>query len=111
MITLIKKLASVPLLKKQEEVYFEKRVKDFNKSETITGLFKKQVEKFPNKIAVRYNKEGVTFKELDKKCSELANLLINKGVCSGQVIASTLVGIDAIVAIFAILKVGGIYLP
>ena len=106
-----KKLASVPLLKKQEEVYFEKRVKDFNKSETITGLFKKQVEKFPNKIAVRYNKEGVTFKELDKKCSELANLLINKGVCSGQVIASTLVGIDAIVAIFAILKVGGIYLP
>lgn len=106
-----KKLASVPLLKKQEEVYFEKHVKDFNKSETITGLFKKQVEKFPNKIAVRYNKEGVTFKELDKKCSELANLLINKGVCSGQVIASTLVGIDAIVAIFAILKVGGIYLP
>lgn len=37
--------------------------------------------------------------------------MIDKGVCSGQVVATTLVGIDAIIAIFAILKVGGVYLP
>ena len=104
-------LGSVSLLKKQEEVYFEKRIHDFNKSETIISLFKKQVEKFPNKIAVRYQRGGITFEELDKKSSELATFLIDKGVCSGQVVATTLVGIDAIIAIFAILKVGGVYLP
>ena len=60
-------MGSVSLLKKQEEVYFEKRIHDFNKSETIISLFKKQVEKFPNKIAVRYQRGGITFEELDKK--------------------------------------------
>ncbi|KZL47817.1 non-ribosomal peptide synthetase [Nodularia spumigena CENA596] len=75
-------------------------------------LFEEQVQKTPNKIAVVYNKEHLTYQELNNRANQLANYLKSLGVK-----AETRVGIcverslEMVIGILGILKAGGTYVP
>ncbi|GMQ60394.1 hypothetical protein AN1V17_47940 [Vallitalea sediminicola] len=91
----------------------------FNNTETVYDntkvlheLFYEQVTKTPNKNAIIYKDEYMTYRELNEKSNSLARDLHNEGVRR-----NTIVGIIAepslemIIGILAILKAGGTYLP
>lgn len=82
------------------------------KSHCIHHLFETQVEQHPQVIALVYEDQQLTYAELNRQANQLAHYLQNLGVGS-----ETIVGIylgrspQSIVALLAILKAGGGYLP
>ena len=78
----------------------------------IHQLFEEQVELTPDKVAVVFEDQQLTYRELNTRANQLAHHLQDLGVKP-----ETLVGIcverslDTIVSILAILKTGGAYVP
>lgn len=78
----------------------------------LVDLFEEQVKKSPNNIAVVSNNNKLTYKDLDEKSTSLANILMKKGIKSGDIIGVCLEkGIDLIISIWGILKCGAVYMP
>ncbi|MEU4896533.1 amino acid adenylation domain-containing protein [Streptomyces sp. NPDC044780] len=70
-------------------------------------------ERPPGAVAVRCDgRSPVTYAELDARCTRLANRLRARGVGPETVVAVSLTErADTLVALLAILRVGGVYLP
>ena len=85
---------------------------DYPNEKCIHQLFEEQVEKTPDTIAVVFDGESLTYKQLNEKANKLAHYIQKKGVK-----AETLVGIcvdrslDMIIGLLGILKAGGGYVP
>ncbi len=92
--------------------YFNNTDKSYPNEICIHQLFERQVEKAPNNIAVTFNDKSITYQELNNKANQLAHYLIDQGIR-----ADTIVGIcmhrsiDLVIAIIAVFKAGGAYLP
>ncbi|MBD2440161.1 non-ribosomal peptide synthetase [Nostoc sp. FACHB-110] len=75
-------------------------------------LIKEKVEKTPDKVAIIWENQQLTYRELNQRVNQLANYLQSLGV-----IPETLVGIcvqrslEMVVGILAILQAGGAYVP
>ena len=86
---------------------------DYPNDKCIHELFEAQVEKNPDAIAVVFEKQQLTYGELNTKANQLAHYLINEK----QVKPDALVGIcverslEMVISILAILKAGGAYVP
>ena len=93
------------------EVFNDTKV-DYPKAGTIVSLFEAQVEQSPNAVALVYEGEEMTYKELNKRANQLAHYLSNQGVAQ-----ESLVGIcmdrsmEMIIGLLGILKAGGAYVP
>lgn len=75
-------------------------------------LFEKSVQLNPSAIAVKFKENEISYSELNTKSNQLANYLIEKGVNPGdKVLICIDRSIEMIIAIFGILKCGGIYVP
>ncbi|WP_442936423.1 non-ribosomal peptide synthase/polyketide synthase [Nostoc sp.] len=80
--------------------------------ESIPQLFEKQVELTPDAVAVVYENQHLTYRELNSRANQLAHYLRSLGVK-----ADVLVGIcverslEMVVGLLGILKAGGAYLP
>lgn len=110
-------IARIPVLSHKD---LEKMLVTWNETEmplpetsTLPSLFREQVLKTPNAIAVQFeNNKGVTYSELDKRSNQLAHYLQSQGV--GE---NVLVGIyvdrsvEMLVAALAVLKAHGAYVP
>lgn len=85
---------------------------DYPKDKTIVDLFEEQVEKTPDNIAVVFEDQQLTYKELNEKANTLARILINNNVSCEDIVGVCLPrGIELIISIFAILKCGAAYMP
>ncbi|KPA15500.1 amino acid adenylation domain protein [Candidatus Magnetomorum sp. HK-1] len=75
-------------------------------------LFEQQVEKTPDDIAVIFENQKLTYKELNIKSNQLASYLQTFGV-----VAETMVGIcverslEMVIGLYGIIKAGGAYVP
>jgi len=80
---------------------------------TVVELFEEQVKKTPENIAVVFENERITYRELNEKANRLAHLLReNYGVRPGDFVAVICErSIEMITAIYGVLKSGGAYLP
>ncbi|HEY0606305.1 MAG TPA: amino acid adenylation domain-containing protein, partial [Herpetosiphonaceae bacterium] len=79
---------------------------------TVDQLFAAQVARTPANIAVRDGAEQITYGELDARANQLAHLLLQQGVGPDTLVALCFErSIDMIVALLAVLKAGGAYLP
>ena len=79
---------------------------------TIPTLFAAQAARTPEAVAVSSGDDSWTYRELDEAANRLAHLLIGRGVGPGQRVALLLPrSVEAIVAIFAVLKTGAAYVP
>ena len=75
-------------------------------------LFEEQARRSPGAVAVRYEGESLTYRELDRRANRLANYLLSQGV-GPEVVVGVLLerSFEMVVALFGVLKAGGAYLP
>ncbi len=85
---------------------------NFENNITINELFEKQVVKTPHHPALIFGDEKMTYTEVNAKANQLAHVLRRKGVASDVPVA-LLCGrsFELIIAVIAILKAGGVYMP
>ncbi|WP_460655941.1 non-ribosomal peptide synthase/polyketide synthase [Kribbella endophytica] len=80
--------------------------------ETIADRFAARAAASPEAIAVTAPEASLTYGELDARSNRLARLLIERGVGAESVVAVALPrSADLIVALLAVVKAGGAYLP
>jgi amino acid adenylation domain-containing protein len=80
--------------------------------ETLPSLFAQQVKKYPGNTALIFNEEHITYKELEESSDGLAHYLKTAGVQEGSnvgLLADR--SMEMIIAMLAILKAGGTYMP
>ncbi|MEC3955141.1 amino acid adenylation domain-containing protein [Nocardia sp. CDC153] len=79
---------------------------------TLLTLFDAQVARTPDAAAVIYGRTTLTYAELDARSRRLAQELTLRGVgAESRVAVAMRRGIDLVVAIYAVLRSGGAYVP
>jgi amino acid adenylation domain-containing protein/non-ribosomal peptide synthase protein (TIGR01720 family) len=80
--------------------------------ECVHALFERHAARIPNAVAVSYEDEQITYRELNRRANQLAHYLWGLGV-----VPETRVGIclrrsiEMVVALLGVLKAGGAYVP
>ena len=110
------RLSDIEILLKTERdqlLYkFNDTYADYPREKTIHQLFEEQVERTPNHIALVFNDEQLTYKELNEKTNQLAGFLRKRGVKSDDIVGIMVErSFEMIIGILGILKSGGAYLP
>lgn len=79
---------------------------------TLIDLFLEHVAKGPDKIALVYQDEKLSFRQLNERANQLAHYLRQKGV-KGETLVPLCIerSIEMMVAILGIMKAGGVYVP
>ena len=103
----------ITLDEKQKIIYtFNDTAMEYPKDMMLSQLFEKQVEKTPDNIALVFNDQQLTYKELNKKANSLANHLRKNGIDRGSIVGiMTKRSFEMIIGILAVLKAGGTYIP
>ncbi|KYC36605.1 non-ribosomal peptide synthetase [Scytonema hofmannii PCC 7110] len=109
-------IVDLPLLTASEKhqliVDWNDTLTDYPYNQCIHHLFKQQVERTPNAIAVVFENQQLTYRELNNQANRVAHYLQKLGV-----IPEVLVGIcmerslSMVVGLLGILKAGGAYVP
>ncbi|WPV65670.1 non-ribosomal peptide synthetase [Chitinophaga sp. LS1] len=80
--------------------------------EGVAALFARQVKTSPAATAFKKGTETITYKELDKRSNQLAAFIREQGAGEGQRVAICCApSIEQVIAILAVIKTGGIYVP
>ncbi|QBG56334.1 non-ribosomal peptide synthetase [Bacillus amyloliquefaciens] len=110
-----RKLSDIHLLDMNERQMLlnpENQTAEYPRHGTIAGLFETQAEKMPDQIAAVMNDERLTYRELNEKADQIADMLSENGIRSGQIVGiMTERSPDMLIGILGILKAGGAYLP
>lgn len=105
----------IPIASKEEiqAVHKKPRLRNKNKQKkTIVELLEEQVARYPDKAAVSYNDEKLTYEQLNQKANQLARYLIDLGAGPEKFIAIMLPrSIEMMVSILAVIKSGAAYVP
>lgn len=79
---------------------------------TLAALFEAQVTRTPEAVAVRWNGRDTSYTELNQAANQLARGLVARGIGPEQIVAAALPrGLDAVLALLAVSKAGGAFLP
>ena len=110
------RISELPLLTEAERhqvlIEWNDTDSDYPADRCVQELFEQQVESSPDAVALLLATERLTYRQLNTRANQLAHYLKGKGV-----VAETRVGIcierspEMIVALLAILKAGGVYVP
>jgi amino acid adenylation domain-containing protein len=80
--------------------------------QTLHGLFELQVRRTPERTAVQFTNQSMTYAELDRASSRLASALRRQGIGRECIVGVCLErSLEMIVALLGILKAGAAYLP
>src|SRR4028119_1574914 len=91
---------------------FNQTQKDYPKNKCVHQLFEEQAERNPDSIAVVFESEQITYRELNDRANQLAHYLQNLGVEPEVVVGICLDrSLETIVGMLGVLKAGGAYLP
>jgi amino acid adenylation domain-containing protein len=110
------RLSDLPILTEAEReqllVEWNNGERDYPRDNCIHHFFEAQVERTPEAVAVVFEEEQLTYRELNARANQLAHYLGKLGVGP-----ETLVGIclerslETVIGILGVLKAGGAYLP
>ena len=96
----------------QVTVGWNDTARTYGNSACLHELFAAQVERTPEAAAVSYEDAALSYRELDWQAIRLANRLRSLGVGPEVVVGVSLPrSIEMVVALLAVLKAGGAYLP
>jgi amino acid adenylation domain-containing protein/non-ribosomal peptide synthase protein (TIGR01720 family) len=110
------RLSELPLLTETEK---HQLLEEWNNTEVeyprqqcIHQLFEAQVERTPDAVAVVFESEQLTYRELNQQANQLAHYLEQLGVKS-EVLVGICVerSLNMVIGLLAILKAGGAYVP
>ncbi|BAY66482.1 amino acid adenylation domain-containing protein [Calothrix brevissima NIES-22] len=109
-------LWQLPLLtsSEQQQLLFEwnDTQKDYPQDRCIHELFELQVELTPNAVAVVFETQQLTYRELNTQVNQLAHYLQSLGVKPDMLVGICVQrSLEMVVGILAILKAGGAYVP
>ena len=108
------KIADIDMLSEEEKnkiLYeFNNTKVEYPKEKTIVELFEEQVKKTPNNIAIVFEDQKLTYRELNEKANQLARFLLNNGAEPNSIIGVMLPrSVDTIVSMLAIIKLNCAY--
>jgi amino acid adenylation domain-containing protein len=84
----------------------------FPRDRCVHELFREQVERAPDEVAVHFQGRTLTYAELNARANRLAHHLIGLGVGPDMPVALTVDrSPELVVAVFGVLKAGGAFLP
>jgi amino acid adenylation domain-containing protein len=108
-------IANLPMLtnlERQQLLTIDRPTPDSEQHQCLHHLFEAQVARDPDRIALVFEDQKITYQELNHQANQLAHYLQNLGVESNQLVGLCVDrSVDTIVGILGILKVGGAYLP
>ncbi len=109
-------LSELPLLTEEEEhlllVDWNDTASSYPRDRCIHQLFEAQVERTPDAVAITFEDEYLTYRELNCQANQLAHSLRELGVGPEVLVGLYLErSIEMIVALLGILKAGGAYVP
>jgi amino acid adenylation domain-containing protein len=85
---------------------------DYPQDQCIHQLFEAQVEKTPNAVAVVFENQKLTYRELNQKANQLAHYLQEMGVKPDVLVGICVErSLEMVIGILGILKAGGAYVP
>ena len=91
---------------------FNDTAADYPTEATIHGLFEQRVQEFPDRVAVVSGAHACSYRLIDEKAGQLAQVLQAKGVNPDTIVALLQDrSEELIISILGILKAGGAYLP
>jgi amino acid adenylation domain-containing protein/thioester reductase-like protein len=113
------RISDLPLLtgaeRQQLLVEWNATQAEYPKNQCLHQLFEAIVERSPDTIAVVFENQQLSYRELNKKANQLAHYLHSLGIESQRLVGVCLErdsrSLDMIVAILGILKAGGTYVP
>ncbi|MEQ8997813.1 MAG: amino acid adenylation domain-containing protein [Coleofasciculus sp. B1-GNL1-01] len=109
-------VAELPLLSEAERhqllVKWNETESEYPLEKCIHQLFEKQVERTPDAVAVVFEEQQLTYRELNVRANQLAHHLQKLGV-KPEVLVGICVerSLEMVVGLLGILKAGGAYLP
>ncbi|MFH6996197.1 amino acid adenylation domain-containing protein, partial [Flavobacterium sp. FlaQc-48] len=107
---------SLSILTKKEEIQlldvFNDTFTEYPKDKTILDLFSEQVKNIPDAIAVVFEDQALTYKELDQRSNQLSHYLQGQGIITDSLVGICLDrNLEMVIGILGILKSGGAYVP
>jgi len=91
---------------------FNATAADYPKEAVIQELFEAQVERTPEGVAVVYEEEQLTYRELNRRANQLARYLRRRGIGPEEAVGIAVErSPEMIVGLLGILKSGGAYVP
>lgn len=109
-------ITQLPLLTPQERnqllIEWNNTEVDYPLDTSFIELFENQVNHYPDKIAIIYDEQKLTYQELNNRANQVAHYLREKGVKS-EVLVGILMerSLEMVIGLLAILKSGGAYVP
>jgi amino acid adenylation domain-containing protein len=93
--------------------------KEYTKDKKISELFEEQVKRTPDDIAIVYEDQQLTYKELNEKSNQLAHYISehHKEKTKQALLPDTLIALcldrslEMVIGILAVMKAGGAYVP
>ncbi|WP_027403946.1 non-ribosomal peptide synthetase [Aphanizomenon flos-aquae] len=113
----ISQISLLSAAEEQELIILENHLENHQNQENINYqcvhvLFEEQVQRTPDKIAVVYKQEHLTYRQLNNRANQLANYLKSLGVKPETKIGICVErSLEMVIGILAILKAGGAYVP
>ena len=110
------RISQLPLLMNDEKrrllVEWNDTTRDCPKTESIHELFEAQAQRTPDAVAMVFEDQQLTYRELNIRANQLAHYLRKLGVGPEVPVAICMErSIDMIVGLLGILKAGGAYVP
>lgn len=105
----------LPILKESEKnllIEWNHTQTDYPQQASIHQLFEAQVEKTPDAVALIFNNQHLTYRDLNSRANQLAKHLQSLGVGTEILVGICIErSLEMVVALLAILKAGGAYVP
>ena len=109
-------ISTLPLLMETEKhqllVEWNETNKDYPKDKCLHQLFEEQVERTPEAVAVIFEDQRLTYRELNRQANQLAHYLIKLGIRPEMLVGICMErSVEMVVGLLGILKAGGAYVP
>ncbi|MEY2612624.1 MAG: hypothetical protein RL069_1436, partial [Planctomycetota bacterium] len=110
------KVGQLSLLGEKEQtqllVDFNQTACDYPREACVHELFEQQVERTPDAVALVFEDQQLTYRELNERSNRLARYLRARGVTSQTPVGLSVErSLDLVVSILGIFKAGGTYVP
>ncbi|MEH2260073.1 non-ribosomal peptide synthetase [Nostoc sp.] len=106
---------TLPILKESEKhliIEWNYTQTNYPQQACIHQLFEAQVEKTPNAVALIFNNQHLTYRDLNSRANQLAEHLQSLGVGTETIVGICIErSLEMVIALLAILKAGGAYVP
>jgi amino acid adenylation domain-containing protein len=110
------RLTDVPMLSEAERlqmlIEWNDNGVDLPELECIHTLFEQQAARTPDAVALIWEHEKLTYRELDQRANQLAHYLIGSGIGPEKLVGVCMNrSVDLIAGLLAVMKAGGAYVP